>query len=91
MNMWGLSPAFLEELERGFPEFLDSVKEGDLKAEYLLPRIIDRQVHSQKAQVRVLETKDKWFGVTYREDKPAVASAIRKLVAEGLYPEKLFP
>ncbi len=91
MNMWGLSPDFLKELERGFPEFLDSVKEGDLKAEYLLPRIIDQQVYSQNAQVKVLETKDKWFGVTYKEDKPAVASSIRKLVAEGLYPEKLFP
>lgn len=90
MNMWGLSPAFLEELERGFPGFLDSLKEGDLKTEYLLPKIIDRLVHSQKAQVRVLETKDRWFGVTYKEDKPAVAAAIRNLVSEGVYPERLF-
>ena len=90
MNMWGLSPAFLEELERGFPGFLDSLKEGDLKTEYLLPKIIDKLVHSQKAQVRVLETKDRWFGVTYKEDKPAVAAAIRNLVSEGVYPERLF-
>ncbi len=90
MNMWGLSPAFLEELERGFPEFLDSIKEGDVKTEYLLPKIIDQLVHSQKAQVKVLETKDRWFGVTYKEDKPAVAAAIRKLVSEGVYPERLF-
>lgn len=90
MNMWGLSPAFLEELERGFPEFLDSIKEGDVKTEYLLPKIIDKLVHSQKAQVSVLETKDRWFGVTYKEDKPAVAAAIRNLVSEGVYPERLF-
>ncbi len=90
MNMWGLSPAFLEELERGFPKFLDSLKEGDIKTEYLLPKIIDKLVQSGEAKVTVLETQDKWFGVTYREDKPAVAEAIRSLVAAGVYPEKLF-
>lgn len=90
MNMWGLSPAFLKELQRGFPEFLDSLKEGDVKTEYLLPKIIDKLVKSQMAQVRVLETKDRWFGVTYKEDKPAVAAAIRNLVSEGLYPQRLF-
>ncbi|SET98718.1 nucleotidyltransferase family protein [Lacrimispora sphenoides] len=90
MNMWGLSPAFLEELERGFPGFLDGLKEGDVKTEYLLPKIIDKLVQAQKAQVTVLETRDRWFGVTYKEDKPAVAAAIRNLVSEGVYPERLF-
>lgn len=90
MNMWGLSPAFLDELERGFPGFLSGLKEGDVKTEYLLPKIIDRLVQSQKAQVTVLETRDRWFGVTYKEDKPAVAAAIRNLVSEGVYPERLF-
>lgn len=90
MNMWGLSPAFLEELERGFPGFLTGLKEGDVKTEYLLPKIIDKLVRSQKAQVTVLETRDRWFGVTYKEDKPAVAAAIRNLVSEGVYPERLF-
>ena len=90
MNMWGIAPSFLEELERGFPEFLDSLKEGDIKTEYLLPRIIDRLVRTGRARVTVLETPDKWFGVTYREDKPAVAAAIKELVADGVYPEKLF-
>lgn len=90
MNMWGLSPAFLEELERGFPGFLTGLKEGDVKTEYLLPKIIDKLVQSQKAQVTVLETRDRWFGVTYKEDKPAVAAAIRNLVSEGVYPERLF-
>ena len=90
MNMWGLAPAFLEELERGFPVFLDGLKEGDIKTEYLLPRIIDRLVRAGRARVTVLETPDKWFGVTYREDKPTVAAAIKELVADGVYPEKLF-
>lgn len=90
MNMWGLPPAFLDELERGFPAFLDSIPEGNLKAEYLLPQIIDRLVKSGKARVKVLDTHDKWFGVTYQEDKAAVVASIRKLVDDGVYPEKLF-
>lgn len=90
MNMWGLAPSFLDELERGFPEFLSSLKEGDLKTEYLLPRIIDHLVQTGRARVKVLESRDRWFGVTYREDKPTVAAAIRRLVEDGVYPEKLF-
>ena len=90
MNMFGLPVVFLDELERGFPEFLANVKEGDLKAEYLLPTIVDQCIRKGKAKVRLLETQDKWFGVTYREDKPAVVEAIRKLIADGVYPEKLF-
>ncbi|MCD7907072.1 MAG: nucleotidyltransferase [Clostridium sp.] len=90
MNMWGLPVKFLEELEKGFPEFLDNLKEGDLKAEYLLPRIIDHLVQSGKARVRVLNTPDKWFGVTYKEDKEAVVAAIRKLIEDGVYREQLF-
>lgn len=90
MNMFGLPVAFLDELERGFPEFLANVKEGDLKAEYLLPTIVDQCIRSGKAKVRLLETQDKWFGVTYKEDKPAVVAAIQRLIAEGVYPEKLF-
>ena len=90
MNMFGLPVAFLDELERGFPEFLTNVKEGDLKAEYLLPTIVDQCIRRDKAKVRLLETQDKWFGVTYKEDKPAVVAAIRKLIEDGAYPEKLF-
>lgn len=90
MNMWGLPPSFLDELETGFPEFLDNVKESDLKAEYLLPRIIDNLIGSGKARVKVLETRDKWFGVTYKEDKEAVVAAIRRLIADGVYKEKLY-
>lgn len=91
MNMWGLPPVFLAELEKNFPEFLQQIPEGNLKAEYLLPKIIDKLVQEKRAVVKVLDTQDKWFGVTYQEDKEAVVAAIRKLVDDGVYPEKLFP
>lgn len=90
MNMWGLPASFIGELEAGFPEFLSNIKAGDLKSEYLLPTIIDQMIHTGKANVKVLETRDKWFGVTYKEDKATVMEAIRGLVNEGLYKEKLF-
>ncbi len=90
MNMWGLPASFIDELERGFPKFLSEVKEGDVKSEYLLPRIIDKMVAEGKARVKVLETADRWFGVTYKEDKPAVVEAIQRLIAEGVYPKRLY-
>lgn len=90
MNMWGLPPRFLDELEKDFPRFLDNIREGDLKAEYLLPTIIGNLVRAGRARVRVLETRDKWFGVTYREDKEAVVAAIRRLIADGVYKERLY-
>ena len=90
MNMWGLPASFIQELEKGFPEFLDRLKEGDIKSEYLLPKIIDNLVQNKKARVTVLDTPDKWFGVTYREDKQAVTDAIRGLIESGVYEEKLF-
>ena len=90
MNMWGLTPEFLDVVETGFAEFLKNVKPGDIKAEYLLPGIIDELLKSGKATVRVLETKDKWFGVTYKEDKQSVVDSFKKLIADGVYNEKLF-
>lgn len=90
MNMWGLTPAFIKEMERGFPEFLSGLKEGDLKSEYLLPTIIDQMIKDGRARVKVLETRDHWFGVTYKEDKEGVAESIRALISQGVYPEKLF-
>ena len=90
MNMWGLTPAFIKELERGFPEFLSGLKEGDLKSEYLLPTIIDQMIKDGRARVKVLETRAHWFGVTYKEDKEGVAESIRALISQGVYPEKLF-
>ena len=90
MNMWGLPPKFLDALEEGFPKFLDGIKEGDIKAEYLLPKIIDQQIKAGKARVKVLETRDKWFGVTYKEDKDAVVASIRRLIEAGVYKERLY-
>ena len=90
MNMWGFTPDFLDELESGFRTFLSEQKEGDIKSEYLLPTIVDHLSNSGRANVSVLETTDKWFGVTYKEDKPVVVESIKKLIAEGKYPEKLY-
>lgn len=90
MNMWGFPPKLLNELEQGFPEFLRNVEEGDVKAEYLIPTVVDTLIKSNKAKVTVLETRDKWFGVTYKEDKEAVVAAVKALVMAGVYPEKLF-
>ena len=90
MNMWGLTPEFLDTLDAGFKEFLSQLKPGDIKAEYLLPGIVDSMIQSGKATVEVLETKDKWFGVTYKEDKQSVVDAFKDLIAKGVYKEKLF-
>lgn len=90
MNMWGIPAGFLEELEKGFPRFLDSLLEGDLKSEYLLPKIIDDLVRGGKARVKVLDTPDQWFGVTYKEDKQAVVDAVRKLIDAGVYDRSLY-
>lgn len=85
MNMWGLQPGFFEILEKGFSEFLSQLNEGDLKSEYLLPTIIGALLKQGKVQVKVLESKDKWFGVTYKEDKEGVVAAIRDLIDKGEY------
>ena len=85
MNMWGFTPDILDMLESGFAEFLSKLPEGDLTSEYLLPSIIDRLLATGRAKVSMLETSDKWFGVTYKEDKPAVMDAIRRLINEGMY------
>lgn len=90
MNMWGLRPDFFRVLESGFLEFLSSVDQENLKAEYLLPTMIGELLEQGTLSVRVLRSKDKWFGVTYKEDKDAVVSAVRGLIDAGVYPEKLF-
>lgn len=90
MNMWGLTPDFFDELEKRFIQFLDQVKpEEALKKEYLLPMIIKDLLLENKAEVNVLETKDRWFGVTYKEDKQTVVDSFNKLHADGVYPSSL--
>ena len=89
MNMWGLTPEIFPVLEKGFADFLKEL--GDpAKGEYLIPTIIDELIQEGKANVTVLESGDKWFGVTYKEDKPAVIRSFAELIAAGVYKEKLF-
>ena len=90
MNMWAGEPSFIEYLEEGFREFLEDGSGDPLKKEYLLPTIVDRLIREGRARVKVLETQDKWFGITYKEDKPAVEEAFRQLVEDGVYPENLW-
>ena len=91
MNMWGFSQSILKELESGFVEFLkNNLPKNPLKAEYFLPFAVDGLLSEGKASVQVLNSQDKWYGVTYREDKPAVIDAIREKTSSGLYPDRLW-
>lgn len=91
MNMWGLPVAFMEVLKTGFAEFFENeVRENPLKAEYLLPTIIGGMLRKGECTVRVIGTSDKWFGVTYKEDKEAVVSSFKRLIESGVYSEDLY-
>lgn len=90
MNMWGLTPEFMGLLKDGFVEFFDKPADDMTKAEYLLPIYIDELLQKGIVSVEVLKTPDKWFGVTYQEDKPAVAQAFADLIAQGVYRSDLF-
>lgn len=85
MNMWGLGPEFFEILSEGFEKFLEKNQETYQTKEYLLPTIIGELLKKGKAEVKVLQSNDKWFGVTYREDKDAVVASVRALVDAGMY------
>ena len=90
MNMWAFTPKYLEELETEFVTFLDNVKPGDLKAEFFVPSVVDGMIQKGTATVKVLPTHDRWFGVTYQEDKYAVIDAFKELHAAGVYTEPLY-
>ena len=90
MNMWAGYPEFLDFLAEDFKDFLVNVEEGDLKSEYLLPNIVDKLLKEERANVKVLETQDRWFGVTYKEDKETVQDAFRELISDGVYAEMLW-
>ena len=91
MNFWGFTSRMYEELGAGFPEFLDDALADDpLKREYLLPAVTDALIKEGKATVKVLSSQDKWYGVTYKKDKPDVMAALRSMKDKGLYPEKLW-
>lgn len=89
MNMWGFSESILKEIENRFGAFLNKgITENPLKCEYYLPAVVSELLNEDKATVKVLETKDKWYGVTYKEDKPVVEAALCRMRMQGLYPEK---
>lgn len=90
MNFWGLTPEFIDKLEYGFKAFFENMAGNELKAEYLLPIYIDQLLKKGEVTVKVLETQDKWFGVTYQEDKQTVIDAIHALVDAGEYTMALF-
>ena len=91
MNLWGFGKSFLDESERRFSGWLtENLPKNPLKCEYFLPLIVSELIDEQKAAVTVLRSTDKWYGVTYREDKPTVVAALAKKVADGLYPENLW-
>lgn len=91
MNMWGFTASILKEIRDGFPAFLEEgLKSNPMKCEYFLPTVVSDLLKADKATAAVLKSTDKWYGVTYKEDKPVVVEAIRKLKESGLYPEKLW-
>lgn len=84
MNMWGLRPEIFDRVEAGFVKFLKNIQDP-LKNEYYIPFVIDGAIKEDGEKVKVLKTDEKWYGVTYREDKESVVGAIKKLFAEGIY------
>ena len=91
MNMWGLMPEFISLLEEGFEAFFtEAVPANPLKAEYLLPIYIGQLLREDRITVKVLETRDAWFGVTFKEDKPAVVASFKALLSSGVYSEDLY-
>lgn len=91
MNMWGFSKSILQELKDRFPKFLDeNLDKNPLKCEYFLPSVVNELLAEQKATVEVLKSLDKWYGVTYKEDKEYVVNAIKALKDSGLYPQHLW-
>ncbi len=89
MNFWGFTPKYFEQSEQFFSDFIRE-NAGELKAEFYIPYVVNKLITEGSADVKVLESADRWFGVTYREDKPVTIENIRSLVNEGKYPENLW-
>ena len=91
MNMWGFTRSFLPEIQNGFKAFLDEgLAKNPMKCEYYLPSVVTNLLLADKATVTVLSSVDKWYGITYKEDKPQVVAAIKGLKDEGVYPQELW-
>lgn len=91
MNMWGFEENLMEELEKRFPAFLEeNLEKNPLKCEFFLPSAVQELMEENKAVVTVLKSEDRWYGVTYKEDKETVMKAIAEFKANGVYPDKLW-
>ena len=91
MNLWGFTRDFMDEAWTRFPAFLDrTLRENPLKGEYFLPGVVTQLLGEGRASVRVLRTRDRWYGVTYKEDRASVTAAFGRLTEEGVYPEELW-
>jgi UTP-glucose-1-phosphate uridylyltransferase len=90
MNTWGFTPSIFKELEQRFPKFLADNRDRLEKAEYFLPNVIGDLISENKANVKVLQSSERWYGVTYQEDKPMVKQALKKMIQQGKYPEDLW-
>jgi hypothetical protein len=90
MNMWGFSADIFAKMEESFNEFLRAIPEGEIKAEYALPTMVDKMISTRELTVSVLSTDAVWFGVTYKEDRPCVVAELANMHESGVYPKKLF-
>lgn len=91
MNLWGFTDSFLDELQSRFAAFLNQgLVSNPLKSEYFLPSVVNELLSEGKADVQVLTSRERWYGVTYKEDKPVIVAAVRRMKEQGLYPEKLW-
>ena len=89
MNMWGFTPVIFQEIESRFPAFLDAA-EGNPKAEFLIPSMVDKLIREGSATVHALHSAAKWLGVTYPEDRATVAAGVRAMIDNGTYPADLW-
>ena len=88
MNLWGFTPSYIKECAARFPAFLDKgIATNPEKCEFFLPTVVSELIKEGKADVKVLDNSDKWYGVTYKEDKETVTAAFKELIANGVYPE----
>lgn len=91
MNMWGFTPGILKELDERFPKFLDeNLEKNPMKCEFFLPTVVSELLVEDKAVVDVLKSEDRWYGVTYHDDKAVVEAAVAEMKQKGIYPEKLW-
>ena len=91
MNFWGFTESFMKELEDRFPAFLDKALETNpMKGEYFLPGVVDQLIQEGKAEAKVLKSMDRWYGVTYKEDKEGVVDALQSMKDKGEYPDVLW-